>query len=78
MESTQQAQRSILILGSGVIGLTSAYVLSENSAYKITIVARESVEHLFSQGWASPWAGANWSAMDLHDERQWRWEKTSL
>ena len=72
-------QRTILVLGSGVIGLTAAHVLSEDPANKITVLARELVDHFSSQGWASPWAGANWSPLGPYeDERQLRWEKTTL
>jgi threonine dehydrogenase-like Zn-dependent dehydrogenase len=49
-------QRSIVVLGAGVIGLSIAHALSEDKRNKITIVARDMPEHLDSQGWASPWA----------------------
>ena len=39
-------QRTIFVLGSGVIGLTAAHVLSEDPANKITVLARELVDHL--------------------------------
>ncbi|USP79165.1 D-amino-acid oxidase [Curvularia clavata] len=53
----------ILILGAGVIGLTSALVLAHSyPSAKITVVAKHlpgdrSIEY------TSPWAGANWSSM---------------
>lgn len=50
------AQRSIVVLGGGVIGLTVAHVLSDDPANKITIVARDMPENLESQGFSSPWA----------------------
>ncbi|RMZ67425.1 FAD dependent oxidoreductase [Pyrenophora seminiperda CCB06] len=64
--ATSPGQQQILILGSGVIGLTTSLVLCH--AYpgtKITIVAKHfpgdrSIEY------TSPWAGANWSSM-AHD-----------
>lgn len=49
----------VVILGAGVIGMTTAYVLAtRHPSYKITIVARElPVESdLTLQTWASPWA----------------------
>ena len=54
---------NILILGAGVIGLTTALVLSHSyPSAKITVVAKHfpgdrSIEY------TSPWAGANWSSM---------------
>ncbi|TVY55078.1 D-amino-acid oxidase [Lachnellula cervina] len=46
---------SIGILGAGITGLATAYVLS--SQYKVTIVARDLPGDL-GLDWASPWAGA--------------------
>ncbi|KAM0189133.1 hypothetical protein ACHAPA_007225 [Fusarium lateritium] len=45
------------IIGSGVIGLTSALALVE-AGYTVTIVARDLPGDDSSQKWASPWAGA--------------------
>ena len=46
---------------------------------QVTVVARELPEqHLFSQGWASPWAGANWSPIGPFSARQLKWEKACL
>ncbi|KAI0059469.1 nucleotide-binding domain-containing protein [Artomyces pyxidatus] len=67
----------VVILGAGVIGLTIAHVLTEGEGaerFKVTIVARDMPEDLSSQGFASPWAGANWSPMQ-YDERLHQWEK---
>lgn len=52
------ADQNVLILGSGVIGLTVAHVLAHDTAknYKIKIVARDLSEDLDSQAFASPWA----------------------
>ena len=43
-----------IVLGAGVIGLTSALVLTERG-YDVTIVARDMPTDLSSQGFASPW-----------------------
>ncbi|KAF5261680.1 hypothetical protein FOXYS1_7629 [Fusarium oxysporum] len=45
------------IIGSGIIGLTSALALVE-AGYSVTIVARDLPGDDSSQQWASPWAGA--------------------
>ncbi|KAF9023700.1 nucleotide-binding domain-containing protein [Hymenopellis radicata] len=47
---------SVVVLGSGITGLSVALALSR--AYNVTIVARDVVGDNTSQGWASPWAGA--------------------
>ena len=47
----------VVVLGAGVIGLTTAHVLSSrHSDYKITIVARDLPDDLSGQAWSSPWA----------------------
>jgi len=77
-----QQQRSLVVLGAGVIGLTAAYLAAtdEELSFKITVVARDMPEDMGSQGWASPWAGANWSPMPYgeEDERIARWEKQTF
>ncbi|TDL28092.1 FAD dependent oxidoreductase [Rickenella mellea] len=71
----QKQQKPIVVLGAGVIGLSIAYTLSSEPSNKISIVARDMPEHhLDSQGWASPWAGANWSPIGGFDERTYKWE----
>ncbi|TCD68307.1 hypothetical protein EIP91_011166 [Steccherinum ochraceum] len=73
--STEGAQRHIVILGAGVIGMTIAHVISTRypSKYKITIVARDMPEDFTSQAFASPWAGANWSPFG-YEENSYRRE----
>ena len=49
----------VVVLGAGVIGLSTAHVLAERyPTYKFTVVARDLPEEsdLSSQAWASPWA----------------------
>ncbi|EGO03942.1 hypothetical protein SERLA73DRAFT_69752 [Serpula lacrymans var. lacrymans S7.3] len=77
-------QRPLIVLGAGVIGLTTAYRVSTDpvlsSLFKITVVARDLPEDMDSQAWSSPWAGANWSPMPMggEDERIKRWETTTF
>ncbi|KLO20051.1 FAD dependent oxidoreductase [Schizopora paradoxa] len=78
MSQITHPQRSIVILGAGVVGLTVAYALSQDDSNKITVVARDMPEHFDSQGWASPWAGANWSPMGDFDERTSKWERITF
>ncbi|TBU49268.1 FAD dependent oxidoreductase [Dichomitus squalens] len=76
--SSAAAETQVVVLGAGVIGLTVAHVLSENARYKIKVVARDMPEDLDSQAFSSPWAGANWSPMGVHNERTHKWEKTTF
>ena len=49
----------VVILGAGVIGLTTAHVLTAKyPSYRFTVVARDLPEEadMSSQAWASPWA----------------------
>ncbi|KAL1896896.1 D-amino acid oxidase [Ceratocystis pirilliformis] len=51
-------QDDIVVLGAGVIGLTSAYLLSKNPKNNVTVIARH-MPGDFHINYASPWAGAN-------------------
>lgn len=52
--------QKIIVLGAGVIGLTIAHHLSEDTSasYDIEVVARElpTQDDMNSQMWATPWA----------------------
>jgi len=65
---------NIVIIGSGVIGLTIAHALSDDPSLRITIIARDLPDDFDNQAWASPWAGANWSPMESYNERIYNWE----
>ncbi|KAK9760752.1 hypothetical protein K7432_014894, partial [Basidiobolus ranarum] len=57
---------SVIVIGAGVIGLTSALVL-QREGYKVHIVA----DHLpgeFHPDYTSPWAGANWNSFAEKDD----------
>ncbi|KAJ2805902.1 hypothetical protein H4R21_001089 [Coemansia helicoidea] len=56
------AVTSVVVVGCGVIGLTTALSLQRTGRYSVTVVAREtpSATSDVSQEWASPYAGANW------------------
>ena len=48
-------KKTVAILGAGIVGLTSAYVLLERG-YSVTILARDLPWDVTSQHFASPWA----------------------
>ena len=48
-----------LVVRAGVIGLTTALVLSDNISYDVTVAAKHMPGDYDAQ-YASPWAGANY------------------
>ncbi|KAG2155504.1 hypothetical protein DEU56DRAFT_311446 [Suillus clintonianus] len=81
--STTKAEQSLVVLGAGVLGLTIAYLaaFAEDVSFNIKVIARELPgEDMDSQAWASPYAGANWSPMELggRDERIRMWEQKTF
>ncbi|KAG1904771.1 uncharacterized protein F5891DRAFT_1257979 [Suillus fuscotomentosus] len=80
--SSTKAEQSLVVLGAGVLGLTIAYLaaLADDVSFNIRVIARELPEDMDSQAWASPYAGANWSPMELggRDERVRKWEEKTF
>jgi glycine/D-amino acid oxidase-like deaminating enzyme len=80
--STTKAEQSLVVLGAGVLGLTIAYLaaLADDVSFNIKVIARDLPEDTDSQAWASPYAGANWSPMELggRDERVRKWEEKTF
>ncbi|KAL2221883.1 D-amino-acid oxidase [Thermoascus aurantiacus ATCC 26904] len=50
---------NIVVIGAGVSGLTTAYLLSKNAANKITVAAKH-MPGDYDIEYCSPWAGANY------------------
>ncbi|ORY22187.1 D-amino acid oxidase in complex with Two Anthranylate molecules [Naematelia encephala] len=63
---------TIVVVGSGVIGLTCALILARRGL-RVVIIARDLVADDPSQDWSSPWAGANWCPFGT-DPKICRWE----
>uniref|UniRef100_A0A060TIC4 ARAD1D37642p n=1 Tax=Blastobotrys adeninivorans TaxID=409370 RepID=A0A060TIC4_BLAAD len=65
-----------VIVGSGIIGLYTAYILVKRNVGPITIVA----QHMpgdYSTFYTSPWAGANFSFASGDDPRNWEFDRKS-
>ncbi|KAJ4209902.1 D-amino acid oxidase [Fusarium falciforme] len=60
----------IVVVGAGVIGLTSALLLSKNKGNKITVVAKH-MPGDYDVEYASPFAGANHSPMATEESSEW-------
>ncbi|KAK8090720.1 hypothetical protein PG994_000225 [Apiospora phragmitis] len=63
---------NIVVVGAGVSGLTSAYLLSKNGANTITVVAKH-MPGDYDIEYASPWAGAN--VLPMATKASSRWER---
>ncbi|KAK7956289.1 D-amino-acid oxidase [Apiospora aurea] len=63
---------NIVVVGAGVSGLTSAYLLSKESANTITVVAKH-MPGDYDIEYASPWAGAN--VLPMATKPSSRWER---
>ncbi|KAL8293550.1 hypothetical protein RQP46_000251 [Phenoliferia psychrophenolica] len=74
--NTGNEQRRVVVLGAGVLGLTSALVLARQG-YKVHIIARDMPSDKDSQAFASPWAGANWCPFGTVP-RICEWEKETF
>ncbi|KAI0037134.1 nucleotide-binding domain-containing protein [Vararia minispora EC-137] len=78
MSSTSPDQtRSIVVLGAGVIGLTTALVLQETGDYKVTILASKLPTDPKSIHYTSHWAGAH-HVISVSNEFQARLEKETF
>ncbi|GJN87983.1 hypothetical protein Rhopal_000938-T1 [Rhodotorula paludigena] len=69
----------IVVLGSGVVGLSAALALAQKG-YRVHVLARDLPEDTYSQGFSSPWAGANWTPFMSREEgpRQAKWEEITF
>ncbi|KAH8681189.1 FAD dependent oxidoreductase [Xylariales sp. PMI_506] len=61
---------TIVVVGAGVSGLTSAYLLSKNSTNTITVVAKH-MPGDYDVEYASPFAGANMMPMSVSETSRW-------
>ncbi|GAA6008714.1 hypothetical protein JCM10207_001695 [Rhodosporidiobolus poonsookiae] len=69
----------VVVLGAGVIGLSAALALGEKG-YTVHVVARDLPTDTASQGFASPWAGANWTPFKTRKDapREAVWEEETF
>ena len=59
--------QEVLILGAGVVGLTTAYLLALQEKYSISVIAK-SLPVDPSQDYTSQYAGANWRSVCANDD----------
>ncbi|PWY96605.1 D-amino-acid oxidase [Aspergillus sclerotioniger CBS 115572] len=68
------ATNRIVILGAGVSGLTTAYLLSKDASNSITVLAKH-MPGDYDIEYASPWAGANYLPVGKAGSDHERWER---
>ncbi|KAF6839277.1 d-amino acid oxidase [Colletotrichum plurivorum] len=74
MSVTPQHPR-IVIVGAGIVGLNTALVLSRRGLGQSIVVVAEHLPGDTSINYASPWAGANFSAISGSDPNALRWDR---
>ncbi|KAJ8114714.1 hypothetical protein OPT61_g3471 [Boeremia exigua] len=68
--ASTDAMPNIVVIGAGVSGLTSAYLLSKNKSNTVAVVAKH-MPGDYDIEYASPWAGANFSPMASKENSRW-------
>lgn len=63
-ECSAMSEKSIVVVGAGVAGLTTALLLSKNPHFMITIAAKH-MPGDYDIEYASPWAGANYMPVSV-------------
>ncbi|EKG16753.1 FAD dependent oxidoreductase [Macrophomina phaseolina MS6] len=69
-------ETKIVVLGAGVVGLTTAMQLSKNNDYSVTIVAKH-MPGDYDIEYASPWAGANYLPVGVPGSNLAEYEKNT-
>ncbi|KAI1911066.1 D-amino acid oxidase [Ophidiomyces ophidiicola] len=67
------ASHKVVVIGGGVIGLTTAYLLSKNKMNDITVAAKH-MPGDYDVEYCSPWAGANFLPVGAPGSAHARWE----
>ncbi|OJJ50872.1 hypothetical protein ASPZODRAFT_126836 [Penicilliopsis zonata CBS 506.65] len=67
---------TIVVLGAGVSGLTTAYLLSQDPTNQITVVAKH-MPGDYDIEYASPWAGANYFPTGAPGSDHAEWERAT-
>nr|BBH51408.1 D-amino acid oxidase [Rasamsonia emersonii]BBH51422.1 D-amino acid oxidase [synthetic construct] len=70
------ATNNIVVLGAGVSGLTTAWLLSKDPSNKITVAAKH-MPGDYDIEYCSPWAGANYLPVGAENSRVGQWERAT-
>ncbi|KAH8174104.1 FAD dependent oxidoreductase domain-containing protein [Sarocladium implicatum] len=69
------AERSIVVVGAGIIGLYVTFALAQRGHGRSIKVLAEHLPGDTSVSYTSPWAGCNFSAFSGSDDNALRWDK---
>ncbi|KAH8698627.1 D-amino-acid oxidase [Talaromyces proteolyticus] len=69
-------QKNVVVIGAGVAGLTTAFLLSKRPGYKIVVAAKH-MPGDYDIEYASPWAGANYMPVGVRGTQAAEWEKAT-
>ncbi|KAH8175292.1 FAD dependent oxidoreductase domain-containing protein [Sarocladium implicatum] len=70
------SQKNIVVVGAGVAGLTTAFLLSKDKRYNIVVAAKH-MPGDYDIEYASPWAGANYMPVSVQGTKQADWDKNT-
>ncbi|KAH0844426.1 hypothetical protein AYO21_00894 [Fonsecaea monophora] len=70
------SDKNIVVVGAGVAGLTTAFLLSKNPRYKVTIAAKH-MPGDYDIEYASPWAGANYMPVSAKGTPAEEWDRNT-
>ncbi|KAF3393794.1 hypothetical protein F1880_004779 [Penicillium rolfsii] len=76
VSTPNMSMNNIVVVGAGVTGLTTALLLSKNSANKITVIAKH-MPGDYDIEYASPWAGASYMPFGKKDSDHAEWERAT-
>ncbi|KZT08039.1 D-amino-acid oxidase [Laetiporus sulphureus 93-53] len=76
--SSRTPVKNIVVIGAGVVGLTTAVKIQEKGGFKVTIVAETFPTDAKSVRYTSPWAGAYQTVYTGTDERHRKLEKETF
>ncbi|KAJ5123121.1 hypothetical protein N7448_009218 [Penicillium atrosanguineum] len=68
--------KNIVVLGAGVSGLTTAYLLSKDPVNQVTVLAKH-MPGDYDIEYASPWAGANYMPVGKEGSKHQEWERNT-
>ncbi|KAF8533110.1 hypothetical protein BDD12DRAFT_867010 [Trichophaea hybrida] len=71
------SKQNVVVVGAGVVGLTTALTLLRRGNYNVTIVSKH-MPGDYDIEYTSPWAGANWWPVSTAGTREQDWDKITF
>ncbi|KAA8904997.1 D-amino-acid oxidase [Sphaerosporella brunnea] len=70
-------KRNVVVVGAGVVGLTTALTLLRRGTYDVTVVSKH-MPGDYNIEYTSPWAGANWWPVSSAGTREQVWDEKTF